>query len=386
MKSIKWKLTLIPAFLILFGLIELYFIKPSLFYSQLIKVLIFSALVLALYLATPFESIINYGSLLYYFSLILLLLTLFLGKGSVNRWLNLGFIQLQPSELAKLGLILILAKTLSNEKKPLKARLLHSGILTAIPFTLTMLQPDLGTALTYLFVAFILCWSSGLDPAITRISLLTPIAMLASGNSIASLIFYLIIVLILLLSKDPLYKKLITISILITVSLSTPVIWHKLMKPYQRERLTAFLNPIKSKTREGWQIYQAKIALGSGGIFGKGPGKGTQKGLAFLPAAHTDFIFSSIGEEFGLVGLSIIIIAFYTFLTGMLRLAEIKEGHEKLIVLGIMSYFIFHFLVNIFSNLSLLPVVGIPLPFLTYGGSHLFVEMLSLTILGKMEV
>lgn len=386
MRENKLKIILASAFLVIFGLIELYFIKPSLFYSQLTKIIIFAALTFTLYLTIRLEYILLYGSILYYLSLLLLVLTLFFGKGVVNRWLNLGILQLQPSELAKLGLILILAKSLSDDKKPIKARLIKASIYTFVPFILTLLQPDLGTALTFLFIAFIMTWFSGLDPAITTIVILIPIAMLTSSHLISTLIFYFSVFIGLFIVKEPLYKKLIAISILMTVSLSTPIIWNKVMKPYQRERLSAFLNPLRSKTREGWQIYQAKIAIGSGGMLGKGPGRGTQKGLAFLPAAHTDFIFSSIGEEFGFLGLIAIIVAFYLLFSSLLRITELKDGQEKLITIGVTAYFLFHFTVNIFSNLSLFPVVGIPLPFMTYGGSHLLTEMLSLLIIMKMEV
>jgi len=385
MKSIRWRLILIPALLISFGLVELYFIKPALFYSQLTKVFIFVFLAIFLNLTLKKEHILNYGSLLYYTSLVLLFLTLVLGKGRISRWLNIGGLQLQPSEIAKLGLILILSRTLSNTKIPIKGRLLRAGLYTFIPFLFTLLQPDLGTALTFIFIAFTTTWFSGLDPFLTRLILLIPLAMLTSAHALATFAFYLLIFILLFVIKEPVYKKLITISILSMVSLSTPFLWYKVLKPYQRDRLTAFLNPSKSKTKEGWQIYQAKIALGSGGLLGKGPGKGTQKGLAFLPAAHTDFIFSSFGEEFGFLGLATYIILFSLFISAIMRLAEIWEGQPQIIAIGIFSYFAFHFVVNIFSNLSLLPVVGIPLPFMSYGGSHFLVEILGILILKKME-
>ncbi len=371
--------------LIAIGLTELYFIGKSYFFSQLSKVLIFVAF---LGLLSPFmkkEHILNYGHFLYHISLILLVIVLIVGKGKVNRWINLGFMQLQPSEIAKLGLILILSKILSDNKKPTKSRLIKASFYTLIPFILVLLQPDLGTALTFLFIAFLMSWLSGIDPFITRLIILTPITMIASTHLVSTLILYLLLLVFLLISKEAIYKKVLTIGLLTIVSLSTPFVWQKVLKPYQRDRLTAFLNPEKSKSKEGWQIYQAKIAIGSGGIFGKGPGRGTQKGLAFLPAAHTDFIFSSIGEEFGLIGLIIVLTTFMAFLSFLLRKIELEEGQEKLIIAGIFAYFFFHFTVNDMSNLSLLPVVGIPLPFITYGGSHLLIELTAILIILKLE-
>ncbi|MDI6850774.1 MAG: rod shape-determining protein RodA [bacterium] len=372
-------------FLTAIGLLELYFINNSYFFSQLSKALIFTVFLFTISLFIRKEHILNYGHLIYYFSLILLIIVLIAGKGRVNRWINLGFMQLQPSEIAKLGLILALSKILSNTQRPLKIRLIKAFAYTLFPFILVMLQPDLGTALTFLFIAFLMSWISGLDPFLTRLLILTPITMIASAHLLSTTILFLTLLIFLLISKEVLYKKILTISFLTVVSLSTPFVWKKMLKPYQRYRLTAFLNPEKSKSREGWQIYQAKIAVGSGGIFGKGPGKGTQKGLAFLPAAHTDFMFTSIGEEFGFVGLIIIIVTFMAFLSFLLRKIELKEGQEKLILTGIFAYFFFHFSVNILSNLSLLPVVGIPLPFITYGGSHLLTEITAIFLVLKLE-
>ncbi len=386
MKRIKLGLVIPSVLLIAIGLTELFFISKGMFVSQLSKVLIYVLLFLGLYLTIRKSHILNYGFILYYLSIPLLMLTLFLGRGGVNRWLNLGFFKLQPSEIAKIGLIFLLSKIISDDKKPLKNRLIKAGIVTFIPFILVMLQPDLGTALTFLFIAFIINWIGGADPSLIRFFLFVPIAMLASAHPLATVIFFSALAVITFVFKEPLYKKIVTLALLIFTSLITPIVWQKVLKPYQRDRLTAFINPEKSKTTEGWQIYQARIALGSGGISGKGPGKGTQKSLAFLPAAHTDFILSSIGEEFGFTGLLLIITLFIIFMRTVLRLMELKEGHEKLIVSGIFSYFIFHFGVNTLSNLSLLPVVGIPLPFITYGGSHVLVEIAAIFTLLKMEV
>ncbi len=367
------------------GLLELFFLNRNLFNSQLVKVVTFLVSFALLWKLIRKEHILNYGQIIYYVSILLLILVLFIGKGKVNRWINLGFMQLQPSEIAKIGLIFMLAKTLSHKNLPEKTKIFRSAIFTFIPFLLVMAQPDLGTALTFLAIAFLMTWFGGLDPFLVKLSILIIITMLASAHIISTMILLIILVIILAISKIPFYKKILTVAIFMSVSLSTPIVWQKFLKPYQRERITAFLNPEKSKSAEGWQIYQAKIAIGSGGILGKGLGKGTQKGLAFLPAAHTDFIFSSIAEEVGLLGLIVILAAFTLFFTSILKKIELQEGQDKLILVGIFTYFFFHFSVNIFSNISLLPVVGIPLPFLTYGGSHILAEIFSIFIVLRLE-
>lgn len=386
MKRIRNGLIIPPLILISLGLVELFFINRGLFLSQLSKVIIYSLLLAGFYFLIKKPYILNYGSIIYYISIPLLIATLLFGKGGVSRWIGVGALTFQPSELTKLGLIFILGKTLSDTKKTIKTKLTKALIYTLIPFILVMLQPDLGTALTLLIIAFITIWVYGVDPMLIRLAILIPIAMLTSAHIVSTIIFYIMLLSLLIILKEPIYKKILTIGILTLTSLSTPIVWQKMLKPYQRDRLTAFLNPEKSLNKEGWQIYQAKIAMGSGGIIGKGPGKGTQKGLAFLPAAHTDFIFSSFGEEFGLLGLIVILFTFIIFFRTILRTLELKEGNEKLIVSGIFAYFFIHFTFNILSNLSLLPVVGIPLPFLSFGGSHLLTEMASILTLLKLEV
>jgi len=385
-KRIRNGLIIPPLILISLGLVELFFINRGLFLSQLSKVIIYSLLLAGFYFLIKKPYILNYGPIIYYISIPLLIATLLFGKGGVSRWIGVGALTFQPSELTKLGLIFVLGKTLSDTKKTIKTKLTKALIYTLIPFILVMLQPDLGTALTLLIIAFITIWVYGVDPMLIRLAILIPIAMLTSAHIVSTIIFYIMLLSLLIILKEPIYKKILTIGILTLTSLSTPIVWQKMLKPYQRDRLTAFLNPEKSLNKEGWQIYQAKIAMGSGGIIGKGPGKGTQKGLAFLPAAHTDFIFSSFGEEFGLLGLIVILFTFIIFFRTILRTLELKEGNEKLIVSGIFAYFFIHFTFNILSNLSLLPVVGIPLPFLSFGGSHLLTEMASILTLLKLEV
>lgn len=386
MKRIRNGLIIPPLILISLGLVELFFINRGLFLSQLSKVIIYSLLLAGFYFLIKKPYILNYGPIIYYISIPLLIATLLFGKGGVSRWIGVGALTFQPSELTKLGLIFVLGKTLSDTKKTIKTKLTKALIYTLIPFILVMLQPDLGTALTLLIIAFITIWVYGVDPMLIRLAILIPIAMLTSAHIVSTIIFYIMLLSLLIILKEPIYKKILTIGILTLTSLSTPIVWQKMLKPYQRDRLTAFLNPEKSLNKEGWQIYQAKNAMGSGGIIGKGPGKGTQKGLAFLPAAHTDFIFSSFGEEFGLLGLIVILFTFIIFFRTILRTLELKEGNEKLIVSGIFAYFFIHFTFNILSNLSLLPVVGIPLPFLSFGGSHLLTEMASILTLLKLEV
>jgi len=166
----------------------------------------------------------------------------------------------------------------------------------------------------------------------------------------------------------------------------TPILWKRGLKDYQRERIVAFLSPEKYRESAGWQTLQARIALGSGGFTGKGFKRGTQKGLEFLPEAHTDFIFSSFGEEFGFIGTFLILITLALFTGSIFKQAIwVRDEFSKLVSIGIGSVFLYHILVNIGGNLGLVPITGIPLPFLSYGGSHLISEYISLGILARIR-
>ena len=274
-------------------------------------------------LAYPF-----YGLVLF-----LLLLVLFIGSvgGGSQRWLNLGFFILQPSEPAKLAVVLALAKYLQYDEPPDGYRLRDLWLpflLVAPLILLTLVQPDLGTAII--------------------LSLIFMSIMLMGGLRLRSFLY--------LAAAGVVFM---------------PIAWH-FLKSYQQKRILIFLNPDLDPLGAGYHVIQSKIAVGSGRFFGKGYLKGTQNQLDFLPAQHTDFVFSVFAEEWGLAGCVLLLALYFAFIVVSLRVvARAKDRFGALLVFGILAMFFWQVLINASMVTGLLPVVGIPLPLLSYGGSSM---------------
>ncbi|MBI4674444.1 MAG: rod shape-determining protein RodA [Chloroflexi bacterium] len=257
-----------------------------------------------------------------------------------QRWIPLGPFQLQPSEIGKLLLVLVLAKFLADNSKQLDKwrTLAFSFAIVIIPTAMTYLQPDLGTSLIFLFV-----WG---------------VMLLAAGLS---------------------WKQLLIIGALLVVLL--PVVWLT-MQDYQRARLTTFFNPAADPLGAGYNVTQARIAIGSGELLGRGIGAGTQSQLQFLRIRHTDFIFSVIGEELGFFG-GVFFFALYTFvLLRMLRAAQVSRSvFGRLTAVGFAAALFFQAFVNLGMNVGIMPVTGIPLPFVSSGGSSLVTYLMMIGII-----
>ena len=279
-----------------------------------------------------------------FYGLTIFLLIVVLAVGEIRlgaqRWLDIGLVSFQPSELAKLATVLVLARTLSNHR-PQGRFFQDLGLpvfLSVIPMGLILKQPDLGTALTFIPLcgAMLLIWGARLRH----------LAWISGGGLLAS-----------------------------------PLAWH-VLKEYQRKRLLVFLNPSLDPLGAGYTIIQSKIAIGSGGLFGKGWLAGTQNQLNFLPERHTDFIFSVIGEEWGFVG-ALIFLSLFTILIwrGFWIVQKTTHHFGQLLATGAVVLLAFQVVVNVGMTMGLLPVVGLPLPFVSYGGTALVTNMLCLGIL-----
>ncbi len=257
-----------------------------------------------------------------------------------QRWIPLGPFQLQPSEIGKLLLVLVLAKFLADNSKHMdKWRVLvFSFCIVAIPAVMTYVQPDLGTSLIFLFV-----WG---------------VMILAAGLS---------------------WKQLLTIALILAILL--PVTYSTL-QPYQRDRIITFLNPNADPLGSGYNVNQARIAIGSGQVLGRGIGAGTQSQLQFLRIRHTDFIFSVLGEELGFFG-GVFFFALYAFvLMRMLRAAQVSRStFGRLTAVGFAASLFFQSFVNLGMNVGIMPVTGIPLPFVSSGGSSLVTYLMMVGII-----
>ncbi|AKM81884.1 TPA: rod shape-determining protein RodA [Candidatus Berkelbacteria bacterium] len=296
--------------------------------------------------ATVFLTYLDYRTLkglslvLYIIGVILLIAVLLIGSKSfgATRWIDLKFFQLQPSELFKIIILIVLAKFFSDWQELDLRKIIFILALVGVPTLLILRQPDLGTA------------------SVIFIGLLT------------------------VLFLSPIKKIYLIVALAIAVVIS-PLGWHYL-KPYQQLRITSFINPSADPHGTGYNVSQAKIAVGSGGLWGTGLGKGSQSQLNFLPVSHTDFIFAGTAEATGFIGSTFLIILLILLVMRTINVAVIaKDNFGMYLSGGIAGIFLFQILVNIGMNLGIMPVTGIPLPFVSSGGSSMITNMAAIGIL-----
>ncbi len=320
---------------------------------------------------------------LYLFTLCSLLAVKFLGVSALGaqRWLSIGGFNIQPSEIAKITLIIILASVLENQKFYTPNNLWKPLGVIIIPWFLVFIQPDLGTSLVFGVILMTMLFWAGMP--------LEWILLFLSGILTAILVgifhwgLYIWIPFMGMMAFRSLPKKYlstcITIISLIAIALSTPWFWNNALKDYQRDRLILFLDPTQDPMGGGYHLIQSMIGIGSGGLFGSGLLQGQLTKLRFIPEQHTDFIFSALGEEIGFVGSMLVIIAFFLLIFRLLTIArEAHTSFESLVVIGIAAMLMFQVVVNIFMTIGLGPITGIPLPFMSYGRTALLVNFVSL--------
>jgi rod shape determining protein RodA len=320
-------------------------------------------------------------------TLLLLILVLFMPEiNGAHSWILLPGFQFQPSELAKVIMILVVAKLISKEHISEMKMLLNSLAITIIPVALILMEPDLGTTLVFWGALFAMLAQAGF-PFSYLLILITPLfAVVLSFSWILFLIF--LIILTLYYIRERLNWILISFSGILNIFafMITPVIWNSL-KAYQQNRILTFINPMHDPLGAGYQVIQAKIALGSGQLFGKGFLMGSQKNMNFLPEHHTDFIFSVIGEEFGFIGTSILLVLFFLFFNRIIYLIRVCSKKEhKVILSGLLGYMVLQLFINIGMNIGVLPTTGIPLPFISYGGSNLLINSFAVGMILKLSV
>jgi rod shape determining protein RodA len=340
--------------------------------------------------AIPYRAYDALAYPLYLLSLLLLVLVLVMGTSAMGakRWLDFGPIRFQPSEIAKLGTVLMLARRFDNPKLDLrKVRYwLPALLLTLIPFALVAKQPDLGTALSFPVVLVTLYYWAGM-PLGNLLLGLSPVFNVALFFITGSLWWFAGLLAALLGIIRPRVATLVIVLVLNgAVAYALPHLWHHLAD-YQKRRIETFLDPSNDPYGSGYQIIQSKIAIGSGGVLGKGYLKGSQKALAFLPMRHTDFIYSVVGEELGLLGALTVVILYAVVIVRGFRLAVVaRNSFASLMAAGIVSALFFHVMVNMLMTVGWAPVTGLPLPLLSYGGTALLVNGVQLGLLENVAL
>lgn len=315
----------------------------------------------------------------YLVSLFLLVAVLAVGKSvyGAKSWFGFGGFGFQPSELAKLGTVLFLSYWLTFRQRDIN-NIKDIGLallIGFIPIILIMLEPDTGTSFVFFFIILALVYWSGISLFGLFVVLSPGICMFASILGLP----YFIISLILVVAALFVFKKDLFNSIIIFImNLSTYFCFsyfYKILLPHQKSRIDSFIDPNLDPLRTGYNAIQAKVAIGSGGLMGKGFMEGNQTQLRFIPEQWTDFIFCVIGEEFGFVGSMIVIICFLIIFYRLLKLAsQSKDSFSSLVIIGILTILFVHFAINIGMNVGVTPVIGLPLPFLSYGGSSLLIN------------
>ena len=334
-----------------------------------------------------------YDSLAYPFygiSLLLLVLVLVMGSSAMGakRWLDIGPIRFQPSEIAKLGTVLMLARRFDNPKLDLRRikDWLPPLLLTLIPCALVAKEPDLGTALSFPVILVVMYFWAGMPPGNLMLGL-SPFfnAMLFFVTHSLWWFTGLLAILLGLVRPRPV-TLVIVLLVNGAVAYALPHAWNH-MADYQKRRIETFLDPGHDPYGSGYQIIQSRIAIGSGGILGKGYLKGSQKALSFLPMRHTDFIYSVVGEELGFVGALTVVILYGVVILRGFRLAVVaRNGFASLLAAGLVSALFYHIMVNMLMTIGWAPVTGLPLPLLSYGGTALVVNGLQIGLLQNVAL
>ncbi len=315
----------------------------------------------------------------YAITCVVLLLLVFIGKGfgtgaSTKSWLMIGGFRLgQPSELAKIVVVLMLAKVLSARRDAPKSLLdlWQPALVVGVPWILIMLQPDLGTGLVFIGIFFAMLFWSGCSWQLLMLAASPGISLVLAVNTTIWGAWFLILIALVVWYRPYIAEGVFVVVANVAMGVVAPLVWERL-NPYQQRRLLVFLDPGSDPLRSGYHVIQSQVAIGSGGWLGKGFTMGTQKRLAFLPAQHTDFIFPVVGEELGFVGVTIALLLFLWLFMRCVRVAgRATDSFSSLVAFGLVSTWFVHVLVNVGMTLNLMPITGIPLPFFSYGGSFL---------------
>lgn len=325
----------------------------------------------------------------YVFSMVLLAATLVIGSGvgtaaGTKSTISLGPIGFQPAEIAKLATVFVLARYLaSRPSAPSNLRdVVVPGVLAAIPLFLVLLQPDLGTAQAFVGILFATLFWAG-TPIAVLLLLASPVAALILAFSTWVWSVYIVLVMLalfLLRYRLFLYESAAVLFANFAAGTIARPLWNS-MPSYQQNRILVYLDPEVDPRNAGYQIIQSKIAIGNGGLWGKGFTDGTQKRYDFLPEQHTDFIFSVVGEELGFVGVVFALLCFAWVIARLVRLAaDAEDPFAGLVLMGIFGAWLVHIFVNVGMTVGVVPITGIPLPFVSYGGTFLLISWVAVAI------
>ena len=365
--------------LIVCSLVTLYSISDdplsfnSSFYRQCIF-LIFSSIVFFVIKNIPIKIIHDNSTLIFIGTLILCIIPFFLPRVEYTyRWIDLGFFYIQPSEYLKCATVIVVAKYLSNHQLEVKDNfvIIIPSLLTLLSASIVLNQPDLGTAVIIFAPLLPMLLWAGVRNFTIFLMIAPIITILAASNIISFTIWAFIMLCFFLTFQASIVTKSILYFAIIFTGLLTPFLWNNLAD-YQKQRILTFLNPDLDPMGSAYHIIQSITAIGSGGLFGKGWGAGSQTQLKFLPVQESDFILSVIAEEFGFFGISFVMLLCFLLIKTLLDIAfRSSDYFSSLVVVGLASILLSHIFINSAMTIGLMPVKGLPIPFISAGGSFL---------------
>ena len=388
------RLYIIVSSLITFGLITLYSISSdplsinSSFMRQIIFV-IFSLIIFFIISQIDIKTIHDNSTLIYIFSFLLCFIPFFLpAVENTYRWIDLGFFYIQPGEYLKCATIILIAKYLSNHQLEVK-----ESYIVIIPILIALLssflvlnQPDLGTAVIIFAPVLPMMLWAGVN-GFTLFLLVAPlITIIAASNNMIFNIWGVLMFIIFLSFQGNFLKKIMIYFANIFAGLLFPFFWNDFLNGYQRQRFVDFLNPDLDPMGSSYHIIQSITAIGSGGLFGKGWGEGSQTQLKFLPVQESDFILSVIAEEFGFFGITLIMLLFFMLIKTLLDIAfRLSDYFSSLVIVGLTSILFSHIFINSAMTIGLMPVKGLPTPFVSAGGSFMLLCFIILSLVSNLS-
>lgn len=340
--------------------------------------------VIALWIArSRYEVLLQWRWIIYAATIASLIAVMAVGTTGLGaqRWIRIFGFNVQPSEFAKLGAIITLAAALKDRDAPTLIGMIKALSITAVPWALVFLQPDLGTSLVFGAITFGMLYWSGTNPGWLVLMVSPLVSAIVFHVSMSAWIIWILAMGVVAYRSLPwwsLYSAVVAMAINAVSGKLGEVMWG-FLKDYQKDRLILFLDPAKDPLGGGYHLIQSRIAIGAGELWGRGLFQGTQTQLSFIPEQHTDFIFSAVGEELGFVGGMALLIAFWLICLRLVMIAQnAKDNFGSLLAIGVLSMIVFQAIVNICMTVGLAPITGIPLPWMSYGRSALLTNFIAI--------
>ncbi|HEY9763411.1 MAG TPA: rod shape-determining protein RodA [Trichocoleus sp.] len=387
-QGVDWMLMLLPIALVGFATVVISSIQRNLALHDLSwnhAVLGLISTAIALWLArVRYEYLLQWQWIIYAVTNISLIVVMFIGTigSGAQSWINVGGFYVQPSEFAKVGIIITLAANLSSRNSSSLLGVGRALAITAVPWALVFIQPDLGTSLVFGAITLGMLYWADVNPGWLLLMVSPLVAAIVFHFSVPIWLIWSGMMGIIAWMTLPwrLLSTVIATAINLVAGKVGQIFWG-LLHDYQKDRLILFLDPDKDPLGGGYHLIQSRIAIGAGELWGRGLGEGTQTQLSFIPEQHTDFVFSAVGEEWGFLGAIALLIVFWLICLRLVIIAQnAKDNFGSLLVVGILSMILFQVGVNIGMTIGLAPITGIPLPWVSYGRSSMLTNFIALGI------